>query len=282
VLDVGQGDSIFVAFPDGRTILVDAGGLPGATYVRGMRPGLDVGEDVVSPFLWSRGLKRIDTMVMTHAHEDHLGGMPAVLRNFRVGELWVGRDEDSPAYRNVLTEARAKGVPVIHRLRGEHFYWAGVRLSVLWPDSSDPARARNDDSLVLRLEDGKDSFLLTGDIERAAERNILASGDELATNFLKIPHHGAKTSSTPAFLDAVHPAIAAISVGEANPFGHPSPDTIERIRAEGTRLFRTDRDGAITATTDGRSMNVRSFLNCTPPCSELSSSAASPEETPVF
>ena len=282
VLDVGQGDSIFVAFPDGRTMLVDAGGLPGATYVRGMRPGLDVGEDVVSPFLWSRGLKRIDTMVVTHAHEDHLGGMPAVLRNFRVGELWVGRDEDAPAYRNVLAEAREKGVPVIHRLRGQHFDWAGVGLSILWPDSSDPARARNDDSLVLRLEDGRDSFLLTGDIERTAERSILASGDDLATNFLKIPHHGAKTSSTPAFLDAVHPAIAAISVGEANPFGHPSPDTIGRILAEGTHLFRTDRDGAITATTDGRSMNVRSFLNCTPPCSELSSSAVSPGETPVF
>jgi competence protein ComEC len=282
VLDVGQGDSIFVAFPDGRTMLVDAGGLPGAGYVRGMRPGLDIGEDVVSPFLWSRGLKRIDTIVVTHAHEDHLGGMPAVLRNFRVGELWVGRDEDAPAYRNVLAEARAKGVPVIHRLRGEHFDWAGVRLSVLWPDSSDPARARNDDSLVLRLKDGEDSFLLTGDIERAVERSILANRDELAANFLKVPHHGGKTSSTPAFLDAVHPAIAAISVGEANPFGHPSPDTIERILAEGTRLFRTDRDGAVTITTDGRSMNVRSFLTCAPPCSELSSSAVSPAEAPVF
>ena len=139
VLDVGQGDSIFVAFPDGRTMLVDAGGLPGANYVRGMRPGLDVGEDVVSPFLWSRGLKRIDIMVMTHAHKDHLGGMPAVLRNFRVGELWVGRDEDAPAYRKVLAVAQAKSVPVIHRLRGEHFDWAGVSVSVLWPDSSDPS-----------------------------------------------------------------------------------------------------------------------------------------------
>lgn len=282
VLDVAQGDSIFAAFPDGRTMLVDAGGLPGAHYVRGMRPGLDVGEDVVSPFLWSRGLKRIDTIVVTHAHEDHLGGIPAVLRNFRVGELWVGRDEDAPAYRNVLAQAKEKGVPVIHRLRGEHFDWAGVGVSVLWPDSSDPARARNDDSLVLRLEDGRVSFLLTGDIERAVERNILANGDKLGANFLKVPHHGGKTSSTPAFLDAVHPGIAAISVGEANPFGHPSPDTIERIRANGIRLFRTDRDGAISATTDGQFIKVRSFLTCAPPCSELSTSALSPAETPAF
>jgi competence protein ComEC len=282
VLDVGQGDSIFVAFPDGHTMLVDAGGLPGANYIHGMRPGLDVGEDVVSPFLWSRGLKRIDTLVMTHPHEDHLGGMPAVLRNFRVGELWVGRDEDTPGYQKVLAEAKARKTPVVHRFRGDHFERGGTRVSVLWPDSSDPARALNDDSLVLRLEDGADSFLLTGDIERAVERRILANGDEIASSFLKVPHHGGKTSSTPAFLDAVHPAIAAISAGEANPYGHPSPDTVERIRAEGTRLFRTDRDGAVTAITDGASMNVRAFLACANPCSELSSSAAAPAEGPVF
>jgi len=281
VLDVGQGDSIFVAFPDGRTMLVDAGGLPGANYIRGMRPGVDIGEDVVSPFLWSHGLKRIDTVVITHAHEDHLGGVPAVLRNFRVGEVWVGRDEDTPGYRRVLAEAEPRRVSVVHRLRGENFDWAGVHVNVLWPDSSDPARALNDDSLVLRLQDGKDSFLLTGDIERAVERSILRNGDELATNFLKVPHHGGKTSSTPSFLDAVHPAFAAISVGEANPFGHPSPDTIERILAEGTRLYRTDRDGAITVSTDGHSMNVHPFLTCSRPCSELSSSV-SPAETPAF
>jgi competence protein ComEC len=203
------------------------------------------------------------------------------LRNFKVGEVWVGRDEDAPAYRNLLAEAKAREVPITHRLRGDRFDWAGARLNVLWPDSSDPARARNDDSLVLRLEDGNQSFLLTGDIERAVERSILANGDELASNFLKVPHHGGKTSSSPPFLDAVHPAVAAISVGEANPFGHPNPDVVERILAEGTRLYRTDRDGAITAATDGQSLDVRSFLTCARPCSELSSSV-SPAESPAF
>jgi competence protein ComEC len=283
ILDVGQGDSIFVAFPDGRTMLVDAGGLPGTSYARGMRAGLDTGEDVVSPFLWSRGLKHIDVVVLTHAHEDHLGGLPAVLRNFRVGELWVGRDVESAAYRKVLAEAAARSIPVVHRVRGEHFEWAGVRVSVLWPATSDPARAAsNDDSMVLRLEDGEHSLLLTGDIERPVERSMLAEGDELAADFLKVPHHGGRTSSTPAFLEAVHPTIAAISVGEANPYADPSPEAIARILAQGTRLLRTDRDGAVTITTDGRSMNVRSFLSCATPCSELSSSAASPGEAPVF
>ena len=282
VLDVGQGDSIFVAFPDGHTMLVDAGGLPGANYIRGMRPSLDIGEDVVSPFLWSHGLKRIDTIVVTHPHEDHLGGVFAVLRNFKVGELWVGRDEDAPAYRNLLAGAATRKVPVVHRLRGDNFNRAGVHVTVLWPDSADPARARNDDSIVLRLEDGKESFLLTGDIERAVERSILANGDRLAANFLKVPHHGGKTSSTPPFLDAVHPAFAAISVGEANPFGHPSPDVVERFLAEGAHLYRTDRDGAITAITGGQSLEVRTFLSCAQPCSELSSSAVSPAESPAF
>src|SRR6202043_1853741 len=113
VLDVGQGDSIFVAFPDGRTMLVDGGGLPGGAYLHGHRPGIDIGEDVVSPYLWSRGLKRIDIVALTHGHEDHLGGLPAVLRNFRVGQLWVGRDVNSAAYHGLLSTAAADRKSVV-------------------------------------------------------------------------------------------------------------------------------------------------------------------------
>jgi competence protein ComEC len=278
-LDVGQGDAIFVAFPDGRTMLVDGGGLPGSSYIRGIRPGIDVGEDVVSPYLWARGLKRIDVVVLTHAHQDHLGGLPAVLRNFRVGQLWVGRDVESAAYRALLEQAKSRGVPIIHRVKGDAFEWAGVRGRVLWPATDDTASApSNNDSVVLRLEDGNDSLLLAGDIERSVERGILGDQAPLASEFLKVPHHGSRTSTTQPFLDAVHPRFAAISVGEANAFGHPNREVIDRISAEGARLLRTDRDGAITVVTDGQRLEMRSFWSCSSaPCAE---NASSPEAVP--
>ncbi len=141
VLDVGQGDSIFVAFPNGRTMLVDGGGLAGGFYIRGARPGIDVGEDVVSPFLWSRGLKRIDVVALTHGHEDHYGGLAAVLRNFQVGELWLGPNGDSAGFFALLAEARARRVPIIHRLKGDAFDWGGVNVDVLWPVDDAPVKA---------------------------------------------------------------------------------------------------------------------------------------------
>jgi competence protein ComEC len=262
VLDVGQGDSLFLAFPGGRTMLLDGGGLAGSAYIRSRRPGIDVGEDVVSPFLWSRGLKRLDVVALTHAHQDHLDGLAAVLRNFQVGELWVGRDIRSSAYMGLLAEAHELGIPVIHRQRGDQFDWGRVNVRVLWPDNIEQARAaENNDSLVLRLATGSETMLLTGDIERPVERALLDDGDSLSADFLKIPHHGSRTSTTKPFLDSVHPRFAAISVGENNPFGHPNTDVLERVTTEGARLYRTDRDGAITILTDGKQMEVRSFLN---------------------
>lgn len=261
-LDVGQGDSLFLAFPNGHTMLVDAGGEPGTFHSGDMRSGIDVGEDVVSPYLWSRGLKQIDVVALTHAHEDHLGGLPAILENFKVGELWVGRDIHSAAYRRVLEVARARGVLIRHLKQGDSFSTDGVTGNVLWPeDDSEGQTARNDDSLVMRLCDGTQSLLLPGDIERPSERKILSEDETVGVNFLKVAHHGSRTSTTDSFLEATHPAFGAISVGRDNSFGHPSPEVIERLESAGVRVYRTDRDGAITALTDGKTLTVSTFLH---------------------
>jgi competence protein ComEC len=262
VLDVGQGDSVFVSFPGGRTMLVDGGGDLGNIHEGGMHSGLDMGEDVVSPYLWSRGLKQIDVVALTHAHMDHLGGLPAILQNFRVRELWVGRDIEIEAYRHLLAVARERGVLVRHMKKGDTFQMDKISGSVLSPeDLDDSPMVKNDDSLVLRLADGSQSVLLAGDIERPSERRFLAENQAVNVSFLKVPHHGSKTSTTEPFLEAVHPAFAAISVGWNNSFGHPSPEVLDRLEAAGVRVYRTDRDGAITATTDGQSLNVSTFLS---------------------
>jgi competence protein ComEC len=237
VLDIGQGDSLFVTFPGGHTMLVDAGGELGSFHSGGMRSGLDIGEDVVSPYLWSRGLKRIEVVALTHAHQDHLGGLPAVLENFSAQELWVGRDVDTAAYRNVLEIARRRGVRIVHLKKGDTFVRGDVFGNILWPEETSIARtAENDDSLVMRLTEGSQSMLLTGDIERPSERKILAEDQPLSAGFLKVPHHGGKTSTTEPFLSAVHPEFAAISDGRDNTFGHPSPEVVKRLQAAGVRL----------------------------------------------
>ncbi|MGH9681378.1 MAG: DNA internalization-related competence protein ComEC/Rec2, partial [Candidatus Acidiferrales bacterium] len=260
VLDVGQGDSLFVSYPGGQTMLVDGGGELGNFHEAGMHSGIDVGEDVVSPYLWSRGLKQIDVVALTHAHLDHLGGLPSVLKNFKVGSLWVGRDVDSADYRGLLAVARKRGVPIRHLKQGDSFRWEDVSGNVLWPEDDDETQsAKNDDSLVMRLADGSQSMLLAGDIEKPSERQLVSEGEPLRDNFLKVPHHGSKTSTTDPFLSAVHPSFAAISVGRNNSFGHPSPEVLDRLKAAGVRFYRTDRDGAITAVTDGTRLTVTTY-----------------------
>jgi competence protein ComEC len=265
VLDVGQGDSIFTGFPDGRTMLIDGGGLTGSEWAGGYRTGIDVGEEVVSPFLWSRGLKRLDVVALTHAHHDHLDGLHAVLANFRVGELWIGRDEETPAFETLLAEARARGVAIVHQTQGAQFDWDGTKGDVLWPPvEPSVSEASNDDSLVMRLSDGSVRFLLPGDAQQKVEDLLVAQHALLEATFLKVPHHGSKTSSTEGFVADVAPQVAVVSVGEGNPFGHPVESVVERYARAGVRFLRTDRDGAVTALTDGKNLSVHAFQESLP------------------
>jgi competence protein ComEC len=248
-LDVGQGDSILVVSPEGRTMLVDAGGPVGiGGSLRGATVGFDVGEDIVAPYLWSRQLRRLDVVVLTHAHSDHMGGMPAVLRDLRPRELWVGVDPDSAAYRALLAEAQSLGIVVRHWRAGDAVGWGGVRVTMLAPEVgyANPAGPLNNDSLVMRLAYGSGSVLLEGDAEAASEQAMVERGRVQPVTVLKVGHHGSNTSSGAAFLAAAEPREAVISVGKWNTFGHPRVEVIDRLAAAQVRLFRTDEMGLTT------------------------------------
>jgi competence protein ComEC len=265
VLDVGQGDSIFAAFPDGRTMLIDGGGETGSEFPGQYRAAVDIGEEVVAPYLWSRGLKRIDVVALTHAHHDHLDGLRAVLNDFHVGQLWVGSDVDTRAYRELIAQAQAAGVPVIHEHRGDAFDFGYAHGEVIWPsETSELASNPNNNSLVLRVESGAARFLLAGDIEQKAEKEIIADGDALSADILKVPHHGSKTSSTDEFLAAVAPRIAVISVGEGNIFGQPHAAVLDRYQKDGVRVLRTDLDGAVTTISNAKSLRVTTYRDTHP------------------
>jgi competence protein ComEC len=248
-IDVGQGDSIFIVAPDGATMLVDAGGpVGGVTEAAEATSRFDVGEEVVSPYLWSRRFRHVDVLVLSHAHSDHMGGMPAVMRNFRPRELWVSIDPNSDAYRALLAEAKDLGVTVRHFYAGDQLPWRGTQVTILAPEAgySNPREPVNNDSLVMRMQYGNSSVLLEGDAEAPSERAMLAHGRVAPVTLLKIGHHGSRTSTTQEFLDAAAPKDAVVSVGLGNTFGHPRYEVIERIAKARTKLYRTDEFGLTT------------------------------------
>lgn len=248
-IDVGQGDSLLVVLPRGETILIDGGGR--LVYGRQRKSNLDIGEDVVSPYLWGRGIRRIDVMIATHSHQDHIGGLAALMANFRPKELWTGANPPL----ELLAQARRLGIPSYQKHPAGRIELSGAKVEVLAPADDYFARSvGNNDSLVLRITYGSRSFLLTGDMERAIESQLLAGGFDLHADVLKVGHHGSRTSTTQAFLDAVSPSVALISAGYENSFGHPHPDVLGRLYARHAAILRTDLDGLVSARTDGQTL----------------------------
>ncbi len=244
-IDVGQGDSCLIQTPGGKNILID-GGYP------------NQGWKIVS-LLSGRGIRKIDCVVATHPDMDHIGGLIAVLNRFEIGEvLDIGHPHTTRTYEDFLKTIEKKNISYRIMRRGDVLDWGEeVSVQVLNPPE-ELHKGKNNNSIVLRLVYGKISFLFTGDIEKRAEKELVNTYHKnLRTTILKCPHHGSRHSSTFRFLEEVRPEVVVISAGRDNPYGHPKEEVLDRYREVGTKIYRTDIDGNITVTSDGRSYQVR-------------------------
>jgi competence protein ComEC len=252
-LDVGQGDAALVQAPSGATILVDAGGLPGSTF--------DMGGRVVAPALWHLGVRRLTYALLTHPDPDHAGGLAALVPMFRPTEAWEGVPVGGHPVRERIRDAAFRSGAAWRELgRDDRVELGGVSVRVHHPPRPDWERvaARNDDSVVLELRYGSVSIVLTGDIGAEAERALAGRLAPVPLRVLKVPHHGSRTSSTAAWIAELSPAVAVVSAGRGNRFGHPAAEVLARYEAAGVAMFRTDLDGAVTVTTDGERLRVES------------------------
>ncbi len=263
VFDVGQGDAVLVQFPNGRRMLVDAGGA--ATE------GRDLGQRVVGPTLRARGVRRLDYLVVTHADRDHIGGAATLVREFRPAEVWMGVPvADDAATADLRAAADAVGAAWRASRRGERIDVGAVQVHVVHPPPPDweRQRVRNDDSVVLAIRYGEVRVLLTGDVGGAVEPEIAAAVgavDPVPPRFtvLKVAHHGSASSTSDAWLTAARPSLAVVSAGTTNPFGHPAEAVLTRLAAAGADVWRTDRDGEVGVRTNGRVVEVRAFTGRT-------------------
>ena len=257
-LDVGQGDAAIVRFPDNRTMLID-GGIQRSYYDKQKRKRVeyDVGKQIIEPYLDFHGIRELDMVVLTHPDLDHGGGLAYILQNFKVGQVLGISDMplDSETHRRLHTIVKARNIPYSFPYAGEMEFTSTATLNLVHPIDASSTNLmdtdKNDDSLVMKITYGEVDILFTGDIGKNAESRLIASGQDLRSEILKVPHHGSRTSSSAPFLDAVQPRYAIFSLGQGHRYQFPHADVVDRYRARECPMLRTDESGAITLRTDG-------------------------------
>ncbi|HBC94523.1 MAG TPA: MBL fold metallo-hydrolase [Pelotomaculum sp.] len=245
-LDVGQGDCILVQLPNGRNMLVDAGKNDSAV--------------AIIDYLEAQGIARLDYLVGTHPHEDHIGSLDTVIREFPVGEVLMPKvTASTKTFRDLLEAIAGKELQVATAKAGVNILEEeGLSVKVLAPVGSS-YNDLNNYSAVIKITYREVSFLLEGDAESESEKEMLNSGADVRADVLKVGHHGSNSSTSPAFLSMVKPEYAVISLGADNDYHHPHPTTIARLKKAGVDILRTDERGTIVFTTDGKSINVETI-----------------------
>lgn len=248
-IDVGQGDSTLIITPDKKTVLIDGGG----------SDSFDVGKKVLLPYLLDRRILKIDYVLISHFDTDHATGVAQILGKIDVSSIILTRQlEENDIYRHILSIAKEKKIKLIYVKEGDVLKIGGIKISIIHPENklmiNNPM---NNNSIVCKVEYNSFSMLLTGDIEMEAEELILRKNINLKADVLKVAHHGSKTSTTGEFLKAINPKVALIGVGKNNNFGHPSNEVIQRLKENGTRIYRTDENGEISITVNKKGRIIK-------------------------
>lgn len=272
-LDVGQGDSALITMPTGETLLVDGGGRASFNKLYVQRENEEpeffepdvqnIGETVVSNFLWEKGYDRVDYLMPSHADTDHIQGLTDVARNFSISGVIIARMPlDNPDFAALNEVIYKKKIPITLVSRGDVINFGEVKIEILSPEKSERSETNwnNNQSIVLRITFGETTFLLTGDIEKEAEKELLQNPEILKSDVVKVAHHGSKSSSTQEFINSTKAKIAIIPVGKHSQFGHPDEEVVERWKNSGAKIMRTGENGTITILSDGKNLEIKTYV----------------------